>query len=317
MRRFRRRRRRAAALALLPLTVLSTNALAADDAPRKAQIDASTRTVEVGDPVTLRGEFPGAAKASVTILRRAKGSRSWRAAGRTTTGASGRYRVRVKPRRSGFWRAEIAAAPLAQSAGSAGPPPSSGALDRDTGSERITVRSLTKTKVKGRNGLLGKRVEVAGSVTPAGASRRVVVRIGKRKQVTRTNRGGRFAVSWKSSATGTYPVRVRAAGNRFARGSSDRAGRVSVFRGAAASWYGPGLYGNALACGGRLTTATKGVAHKTLPCGTRVTLRYRNKQVTVPVVDRGPYAGNREYDLTSATRQALGFPDVGTVLTTR
>jgi rare lipoprotein A (peptidoglycan hydrolase) len=35
------------------------------------------------------------------------------------------------------------------------------------------------------------------------------------------------------------------------------------------------------------------------------------------VIDRGPYAGNREYDLTVATKAELGFPPMGTVLTTR
>ena len=56
---------------------------------------------------------------------------------------------------------------------------------------------------------------------------------------------------------------------------------------------------------------------KTLPCGSKVTLRYHGKTLTVPVIDRGPYAGNREYDLTSATKAKLGFPSTGTVLTTR
>jgi len=52
-------------------------------------------------------------------------------------------------------------------------------------------------------------------------------------------------------------------------------------------------------------------------CGTKVHLRYRGNSVKVPVIDRGPYAGGREYDLTAATKEALGFPDVGNVLTTR
>jgi rare lipoprotein A (peptidoglycan hydrolase) len=39
--------------------------------------------------------------------------------------------------------------------------------------------------------------------------------------------------------------------------------------------------------------------------------------VKVPVIDRGPYSGNREFDLTAATKSALRFPDVGTVLTSR
>ena len=38
-----------------------------------------------------------------------------------------------------------------------------------------------------------------------------------------------------------------------------------MYRKAAASWYGPGLYGNKLACGGTLEPGTIGVANKTLP----------------------------------------------------
>ncbi len=74
------------------------------------------------------------------------------------------------------------------------------------------------------------------------------------------------------------------------------------------SWYGGG---GSLACGGLLTSSTMGVANKTLPCGTRVTLRYHGRTVRVPVVDRGPYVGGREYDLTEATARALRFEGVG------
>jgi rare lipoprotein A len=95
------------------------------------------------------------------------------------------------------------------------------------------------------------------------------------------------------------------------------AGKANVYRRALASWYGPGLYGGKLACGGRLSAGTLGVAHKTLPCGTKVTLRYRGRTVRVPVVDRGPYVGAREFDLTSATKHRLRFNATGTVLTTR
>ncbi|MDP9274745.1 MAG: septal ring lytic transglycosylase RlpA family protein, partial [Chloroflexota bacterium] len=55
-----------------------------------------------------------------------------------------------------------------------------------------------------------------------------------------------------------------------------------------ASWYGPGFYGNRTACGQTMTTTLQGVAHRTLPCGTLVHLKYGANEVTVPVVDRGP-----------------------------
>ena len=60
-----------------------------------------------------------------------------------------------------------------------------------------------------------------------------------------------------------------------------------------------------------------GVAHKSLPCGTRVTLRHSGRVVRVRVIDRGPYVGAREYDLTAATAQRLKFTGHGTILSTR
>ena len=77
------------------------------------------------------------------------------------------------------------------------------------------------------------------------------------------------------------------------------------------SSYGPGLYGNKTASGQVLTPKTQGVAHKTLPLGTRVRITdpRTGRSVVAPVIDRGPYHGNREYDLTTATTQSLGYPD--------
>ena len=87
-------------------------------------------------------------------------------------------------------------------------------------------------------------------------------------------------------------------------------GQLNVYRLVGASWYGGG---GSIACGGELTSSTWGVANKTLPCGTLVTLRYDGRTVRVPVVDRGPYVAGREFDLTEATKRALGFEGVGEV----
>jgi peptidoglycan hydrolase-like protein with peptidoglycan-binding domain len=73
-----------------------------------------------------------------------------------------------------------------------------------------------------------------------------------------------------------------------------------------ASWYGPGFYGNETACGEVLTKETVGVAHKSLPCGTKVTFFAHGNWVTAPVIDRGPYIQGRSWDLTSALAQQLG-----------
>ena len=75
---------------------------------------------------------------------------------------------------------------------------------------------------------------------------------------------------------------------------------------AIASWYGPGLWNNRTACGLVLTPSLVGVASRTLPCGTRVELRWHGVTVTAPVVDRGPYVAGRLWDLTAALCQRLG-----------
>lgn len=84
-----------------------------------------------------------------------------------------------------------------------------------------------------------------------------------------------------------------------------------------ASYFGPGLFGNRTACGSTLTHELVGVAHRTLPCGTPVTLSYGAATLTVHVVDRGPFIYSREFDLTYATKVALGCPDLCRVLWSR
>jgi rare lipoprotein A (peptidoglycan hydrolase) len=73
-----------------------------------------------------------------------------------------------------------------------------------------------------------------------------------------------------------------------------------------ATWYGPGFYGNGTACGQTLKEGTWGIAHRTLPCGTLVTLSHKGRKVTVRVIDRGPYSG-ATVDLTSRTKKYLRF----------
>src|ERR1700690_2075125 len=57
-----------------------------------------------------------------------------------------------------------------------------------------------------------------------------------------------------------------------------------------ATWFGPGFYGRQTACGQTLTPGVVGVANRTLPCGTLVQITYKDHTLTVPVLDRGPYA---------------------------
>ena len=74
-----------------------------------------------------------------------------------------------------------------------------------------------------------------------------------------------------------------------------------------ASSYGPGLYGNVMACGGTLVPQTRAVAHRWLPCGTRLVICYDRTCTQARVRDRGPYVGGRTLDLSEAVVRALGY----------
>jgi rare lipoprotein A len=183
-------------------------------------------------------------------------------------------------------------------------------------SSTLSIKSVRRTV------LTGDRIVVRGALRPAGSGRAVALQVGgigggwTTVDHDRTDGHGRYTLMWRANRTGTRRVRVHFGGTRFLGSSREAGGTARVYRRAVASWYGPGFYGQHLACGGTLGTGTLGVAHKTLPCGTKVTLHYRGRTVRVPVIDRGPYVAGREFDLTAATKQKLGFGSTGTVLTT-
>jgi rare lipoprotein A len=286
------------------------------------QLGAAKHHIRIGERVRLYGRFPGTADAAVQIRQRKAGRRHWRVVRRLRTDAEGRFALAVRPSASGAWRAQL---PGETPTGDATPvgddtlgttPEEAATSGSRTPLVRIPVRSRVRARVSTHNAVVGRRVVVAGRVRPAGP-RRIVVRMGGERNRTRTGRDGRFEFAWTPRSTGSYRLRVVARGNRLARGSRDRVGRLDVFRPVAASWYGPGFYGGRTACGQTLTSSTLGVANRTLPCGAKVRLRYGGREVRVPVIDRGPYAGDRELDLTEATKNRLGFGSTGTVLSSR
>ena len=183
-----------------------------------------------------------------------------------------------------------------------------GSAAAPSGGETITVNARHHV-------LAGQAVRLSGRLSSREGGRTVIVRVRhgrgwKTVDRVKTARGGAYVASWTPKGLARYGVRVSTV-----TGSAKRslAGGVTVYRRSPASWYGPGFYGRRTACGRTLGRGTLGVAHKSLPCGTKVALRYRGRSVVAPVIDRGPYAGNREYDLTAATKQRLGFGSTGTV----
>jgi hypothetical protein len=164
----------------------------------------------------------------------------------------------------------------------------------------------------GGNALVGKKVRFRGTVEPKLAGHKVVVQyldpIAQKwtKQArTRVREDGTFVARWKPKRVGQFRTRAIIGGAQAASASPELA--LNVFRPAVATWYGPGFYGNTTACGSELTEETVGVAHRSLPCGTQVAVRYGSTTIVVPVIDRGPYSGEAKWDLTYAAAQMLGF----------
>jgi rare lipoprotein A len=171
----------------------------------------------------------------------------------------------------------------------------------DLGTKRLDVR-------------VGGRITVSGHARSGAVAALQVRRRGHWATLDRARMSptGRFVLRRRFRAPESAPARVR-----LSTGAARRLGRVNAYRYAAASWYGPGLYGNHLGCGGTLQPDRLGVAHKSLPCGAKVTLRHAGRVVRVRVIDRGPYVGGREFDLTAATASRLQFSGHGAIQVAR
>ena len=188
-----------------------------------------------------------------------------------------------------------------------------------TGGEAAAARATPVRSKAPRDVRVGAVIRVHGALRSGPRRRTVLLELharGRWQVVDRdpTARGRRFEAAWRPRSAGSYRLRVRP----IDAVASAAAGRlVHVYRSSSASWFGPGLYGRRTACGHTLAPDLVGVAHRSLQCGTRVRLRYGGRSVVAPVIDRGPYAGGREWDLTAATKRELGFPSTGAVLTNR
>lgn len=252
-----------------------------------------------GRTVKLRGANGLGAPGRVRIQLRAAGRQAWRTLTRVRARADGRFRGAVTARTSGRLRA-------LDPTGAASKPVS------------LRVRSRARLHRLERTVKLGEKLRITGTVRPRGV-RTVKIRLAGagRTVKVRTRAGGRFAYAWRPARAGDVRIRARVLPDRLAAGDGSGRRRVSALRPGGASFYGPGLYGNGVACGGTLRPGTRGVAHKTLPCGTKVTIQYGGRVVTARVIDRGPYVAGRDWDLTAAVRNQLGFGGVGTVWTNR
>ena len=118
--------------------------------------------------------------------------------------------------------------------------------------------------------------------------------------------GGSFTAAWHPKRPGPLTIRAVINGSQASSAAAAPTLSVTVYRRSTATLYGPGFWGQRTACGKILRRNTIGLANRTLPCGTLVQLYYNGRVITVPVIDRGPYAHGANWDLTMATGRAIG-----------
>jgi hypothetical protein len=253
-------------------------------------------SVNFGGRFRLRGKAGNAYPGKVRVQSFAGGR--WHTLNKVKTDGKGRFQVKVRARYSTSLRVRT----------------NDG---RNSRIRKVAVIGAVKLARNHRYVRLGRSLVIRGTVLPRGV-RRVNVRVrGEGSIATRTRANGRFRVRWTPRHAGDFSFRVRALPNARSTGDGSLRHKFSALRPGHASYYGPGLYGNGVACGGTLTPSTRGVANKSLPCGTRVTLQYRNRTVVARVIDRGPYVAGRDWDLTEQTKKDLGFGGVGVVWTNK
>ena len=217
------------------------------------------------------------------------------------------YRIRTKRKRM----AALALLPLAALTAS-----NAVAVTTTPATATTATASGVELKLGKRDTLAGHKVPVKGIVAPGG-TRTVEIDVnGKKEKDLKAGSDGTFHGKLATDSPGVYKVQAIVKQDGAVPVESHTRS-LNVYHAVEASYYGPGLYGNGVACGGTLTPSKLGVANKTLPCGTEVTLHHGNKTVTVPVIDRGPYSGNRVYDLTTATKNRLGYAGIGIIWATK
>jgi len=131
---------------------------------------------------------------------------------------------------------------------------------------------------------------------------------------TEADGDGDFDADWDADTPGDQTLRAvpdTADAGQASTADAAPSARTTIYRRAGATWYGPGFWGRKTACGVRLTKTTFGVAHRTWPCGTRVSVYLDGRQAEVTVIDRGPYAKGVSLDLTKAAADQIGLTEIG------
>ena len=190
------------------------------------------------------------------------------------------------------------------------------AAPTQSGDRTVSATGSGITIVSHASGFLRNQVRFTGSVAANDAGQ--VVEIERRGHETNWTwaatahstvaSDGSFSVVWRANHIGRFAFKaiLQSGAGLRAAGASPTV-TVTVYRSARATLYGPGFYGKRTACGVKLTRSTIGLANRTLRCGEHVSVYFQGRTLSVPVIDRGPYANSADFDLTMATGRALGI----------
>jgi rare lipoprotein A len=124
---------------------------------------------------------------------------------------------------------------------------------------------------------------------------------------------------WLAAITFVAAIAALALSRRDADGRENLPGAVVVpgtesgYYTARAAPYGPTASRRRTACGRPFLKTTQGVAHPVLPCGVRLYVRFRGREVLTQVVDRGPNVPGRDLDLTKALANRLDLHGTQTI----
>jgi hypothetical protein len=306
------------AAALLATGVAATAAtpIVAPIARAQAQpaIQVADSSINYGQAAVIRGTA-GPEHGGAQVSLEYGSARGWHVLKTVTARHDGSFGFVTRLRSSGALRVALGDAAAVRASG----PVAGAAAVARSATRRVTVAARIAAPVRRLDVRSGGVAVVRGRIAPHKAGRKVRLEV--------LNGGWRVVDSARTDARGGYTLthRVGFVGARYARvvfrgdaanaGGARRIGRIYGYRSALASRYDQ--YGGPLACGGSLGYNAMVVAHKTLPCGTRLRISYRGRTVTATVRDRGPYVGGREFDLAGAVARRLGFNGVGRIWVTR
>jgi hypothetical protein len=312
-----------ATAALGALTTATT--LAAATAPAAAQtpdrgagiaFEVRDDRLRYGEPIDVRGRAAERNEGTPVSLLYRGNTREWLELDVDELDDEGRFRLEGdNRRRSGEARVVVGRQTARAALNGEGLAPT-----RTSDAVEITIASQLRADEADEDAAVraGRTARIRGTLRPGFADREVVLERrdgdGWRTLARATTReGGRFTLSHRQERSEAFKVRVRFEGDEINTGWHDEPGRMAFLSRDGASWYGPGFYGRRTACGQTLTGDIKGVAHKRLPCGTRVVFKRGKRTVTARVIDRGPFAAGRQWDLAPATKRALGYRGDGPV----